>query len=196
MTKAYFNARAPIWDEVIAEKNQGKLKAIADWLDIEPGSSVLDVGTGTGVFVPFILQKIGGSGKLTCLDFAEEMLNKAKSKGFTGIIEYICADIEQSQLTSGTYDAVVCYSSFPHFPDKLKALNEINRILKLGSKLFICHSSSRDTINQIHRQMPEVCNHLIPPDSEIKQMLTQAKFADIEIDSSNDRFLAAARKSG
>ena len=194
MTKAYFNSKAHIWDKVIAEKNRGKLKAIANWLDIKPGSTVLDAGTGTGVFVPFLLQKISATGRLICLDFAEEMLDKAKSKGFTGNLEYICADIGQTQLNSGICDAAVCYSSFPHFQDKPKAFKEINRILKPNGKLFICHSSSRDTINEIHRQMPEVCNDLIPSEMDIRQMLAETGFVDIEIVNTDDRFLVTARK--
>jgi ubiquinone/menaquinone biosynthesis C-methylase UbiE len=196
MTKGYFNTRAQIWDEAIAEKNQDKLKAIADWLEIKSGSTVLDVGTGTGAFIPFLLQKIGTNGRLICLDFAEEMLNKAKSKDFAGTIEFICADIEQSQLNSGICDAVVCYSSFPHFRDKQKALNEINRILKPGGKMFICHSSSRDNINHMHLQMPEVCNDLIPTDMDIQQLLTVAGFTGIDIANTYDRFLVIATKPG
>ena len=87
MIKTYFNEKAAIWDETIAEKNVAKLEEMAKWLDIEPGSTVLDVGTGTGVFVPFILRKIGRNGRLVCLDLAEEMLKRAQAKGFEGNIE-------------------------------------------------------------------------------------------------------------
>ena len=52
MSKEFFNARAATWDERAAEKDVGRLKAMAARLDITPGSTVLDVGTGTGVFVP------------------------------------------------------------------------------------------------------------------------------------------------
>ena len=80
MTKTFFNSRAGHWDEMVAEKDANKLKTMAERLDIKPGSSVLDVGTGTGVFVPYILESIGEKGRLVCLDFAEEMLEKAKAK--------------------------------------------------------------------------------------------------------------------
>ena len=48
MIKAYFDGKAAIWDENIAEKNMAKLDALDEWMDIDRGSTVLDVGTGTG----------------------------------------------------------------------------------------------------------------------------------------------------
>jgi len=193
--KAYFNDKAAIWDEIIAEKDVARLEDMANRLNIEPGSTVLDVGTGTGVFMPFILNGIGGNGRLVCLDFAEEMLQRARAKGFPGNIEYVCADIADTMLDDKTFDAVVCYSSFPHFQDKPKALREINRVLKEGGNLFICHTSSRNTINQIHRQILEVKNDLIPEEAEMRQLLSAAGFAKIDISDEDDKYLASARKT-
>ncbi|MEA2085894.1 MAG: class I SAM-dependent methyltransferase [Chloroflexota bacterium] len=196
MIRAYFNQRAAIWDETAAEKDTTKLEQVAEHLNIEPGSTVLDVGTGTGVFVPFILSRIGKNGRLVCLDFAEEMLKRAQAKGFKGNIDYVCADIANSWLDAETFDAVVCYSSFPHFQDKPRALSEIYRVLKKGGRLFICHTSSRATINGVHRQIPEVQNDLIPPEDEVHQMLSEAGVTDINICDNSDSYLASARKPG
>jgi ubiquinone/menaquinone biosynthesis C-methylase UbiE len=194
MTRDYFNAKAAIWDKVIAEKDETRLQSMAERLSIELGSTVLDVGTGTGIFTPFLLNKIGLKGRLVCLDFAEEMLKKAQAKGFKGQIEYVCADIHDARFQDETFDAVVCYSSFPHFQDKPEALREILRLLKSGGKLFICHTSSRAAINDIHRHNTEVKNDFIPDESELRQMLSSAGFTDIDISDGADSYLASARK--
>ncbi len=194
MSKEFFNSRAPVWDEKIAEKNTHKLQAMADRLKITPGSTVLDVGTGTGVFVPFLLQKIGPDGKLLCLDFAEEMLKISMSKGFKGNISYLCADIENSMLGDKSFDVVVCYSVFPHFQNKPKILSEINRLLKQEGHLFICHTSSRQAINEIHKNQPEVCDHLFPQNEETRRMLSDSGFIDIEVEDGKDDYLITARK--
>ncbi|UCH50554.1 MAG: class I SAM-dependent methyltransferase, partial [Chloroflexota bacterium] len=138
MTRSFFNSKADIWDEKIGEKDPDKLEDMAKNLDIQPGYIVLDVGTGTGIFVPFLLKKIGDTGKLVCLDSAEKMLEKAQNKNFKGNIEYVCGDICSTQLGDGIFDVVVCYYSFPHFKDKTKDLQEIKRLLKKDGKLFIC----------------------------------------------------------
>ena len=136
---------------------------------------------------------IGKSGRLVCLDFAKEMLERAKAKGFNGDIQYICADIENTNLADYSFDAVVCYSSFPHFQDKPKALQEISRVLKKGGKLFICHTSSRHAINEIHRQIPQVHNDLIPEEDVMRHMLSAAGFGEIDICDGPDNYLACAR---
>ena len=195
MTRTFFNARAETWDEVVAEKDAKKLEAMVGRLDIRPGSTILDVGTGTGVFLPFLLRKIGEKGRLVCVDFAEEMLKKAQDKGFAGDIQYLCADIEHTSLGDECYDSVVCYSSFPHFVDKPRALCEIHRMLKKGGRLFICHTSSREHINEIHRQMPEVHDHLIPGADEVQKLLSGEGFTEISIEETNEDYLAGARKA-
>jgi ubiquinone/menaquinone biosynthesis C-methylase UbiE len=194
MSKEYFNSRAAIWDEKVAEQDHSRLQAMADRLDIKTGDSVLDVGTGTGVFVPFLLNKIGTEGKLMCLDFAEEMLKICTSKGFRGNISYLCADIENSQLSGQSFDAVVCYSVFPHFQNKSKILSEIFHLLKKGGQIFICHTSSRQAINNIHRSLPEVCDHLFPENEEVRRLLFKAGFLNIEIEDGKEDYLAAAMK--
>lgn len=195
MTRTYFNGKAENWDEKIAEKDTSRLEDMAGRLDIKPGSKVLDVGTGTGIFVPFLLTRIGSKGRLVCLDFAEEMLQKARAKDFKGNIEYVCADIASTRFADETFDTVVCYSSFPHFRDKPEALKEIKRVLKRGGKLCICHTASRVSINQIHQQIPELSHDIIPVEKEMRQLLSSAGFTGITIVEGTNSYLASATKS-
>ncbi len=193
VVRAYFNQKAAIWDETVAEKDTAKLERMAKRLKIKPGSIVLDVGTGAGVFIPFLLSEIGQSGRIIALDFAEKMLSRARAKGFNGNIDYLCADVTNIPQRDEIFDIIVCYSSFPHFQDKSRALAEMNRVIKRGGRLLICHTSSRARINQIHRQIPAVENDIIPDEGEMQIILLGAGFTDIKIDDS-ESYLASARK--
>jgi ubiquinone/menaquinone biosynthesis C-methylase UbiE len=190
--RTYFNRKAEIWDATVAEKDRSKLEKMARRLDILPGATVLDVGTGTGVFVPFLLQKIGSSGKLVCLDFAEAMLEKARAKKFRGSLEYVCADMMNTDFADESFDTVVCYSSFPHFADKPAALREIRRVLKKEGRLFICHTSSRDAINAIHHHIALLSDDTLPEKRDMQEMLEEAGFTNINIEDSADNYLASA----
>lgn len=44
----------------------------------ENGYSVLDIGSGTGVAIPYLEERIGPKGKITALDIAEKMLEISK----------------------------------------------------------------------------------------------------------------------
>jgi len=193
MIRAYFNRKAAGWDETSSEKDTAKLERMAKRLDIEPGSTLLDVGTGTGVFIPFLLREIGKGGRIVALDFAEKMLGRARAKGFNGNIDYLCAEVTNIPLRNEIFDIIVCYSSFPHFQDKSRALAEMSRVVKRGGRLLICHTSSRGRINEIHRQIPAVENDIIPDEGEMQIILLRAGFIEIKIDDSGS-YLASARK--
>jgi ubiquinone/menaquinone biosynthesis C-methylase UbiE len=194
MTRAYFNQRAGIWDEAIAEKDTARLNRMVKYLKIDPGSVVLDVGTGTGVFLPFLLREVGMEGRIIALDFADKMLRKARTKGFEGNITYLHADVSNIPLSDNIIDAVVCYSSFPHFPDKPTALAEMRRVIKKGGRLFVCHTWGREQINAIHRQQPALRGDLLPDGNEMRRLLSAADFIDIEVSDTADSYLACAWK--
>jgi ubiquinone/menaquinone biosynthesis C-methylase UbiE len=194
MLRTFFNERATIWDKTIAEKDSDKLEKMACRLEIKVGYSILDVGTGTGVMVPCLLNRIGEKGRLVALDFAEEMLKISRSKGFLGTVDFLHADISLLPLFENAFDTVVCYSSFPHFHDKPKALDEIHRVVKNGGWLYICHTSNRFKINSIHKASPLLKNDLIPEDEDMQKMLKLAGFDCIRIEDKNDYYLACAQK--
>ena len=195
MIRAYFNEKAVIWDETVAERDTSRLGRMAERLKIEPGSVILDVGTGTGVFLPFLLSAVGVGGRVIALDIAEKMLVLARAKDFQGEIDYLHADVQNIPLGEAVFDIVVCYSSFPHFQDRPRALAEVHRVMKSGGRLLICHTSSRAAINEIHRQIPVVKNDTIPDGDEMDLVLSVAGFTGISIEDGSDSYLASATKS-
>jgi ubiquinone/menaquinone biosynthesis C-methylase UbiE len=190
----FFNNNAAEWDTTRSEKDTLKLEKMAGRLNLEPGSFVLDAGTGTGVFLPCILDRIGAKGRVTALDFAENMLKLASSKNGSHNIFYLRADIMGLPLAENTFDRVVCYSSFPHFSDKLQALREIIRVLKPGGKLAVCHTSSRAHINSVHSRQPAVKDHIIPDSDEMRDLMLKAGFEPVQIEDTHDSYLAMADK--
>jgi ubiquinone/menaquinone biosynthesis C-methylase UbiE len=194
MLREYFNSRADTWDKNIAEKDTNKLTGMAERLELKPGSVVLDVGTGTGVFLPYLLKNIGKNGKIVALDLAEEMLAKAMAKYSAENVEYLHADIMDIPVYEEMFDSVVCYSSFPHFQDKHKALTEIRRVMKPGGRVFVCHTSSRDHINGMHSTLPGVENDLLPAPDEMRMLYSNAGLTVVKIEEDSESYLAVGEK--
>ncbi len=195
MIRQYFNEQAAIWDETVAEKDAAKLERMAERLDIESGATVLDVGTGTGVFLPYLVNSVGHGGRIIALDIAEEMLQTARAKNLCDNVDYLHADVTTIPVRGELFDVIVCYSSVPHFRDKPGVLGEIHRVTRPGGRLFICHTSSRTQINQIHVQIPAVNKDILPDRDEMRAWLSAAGFTGIEIDDGRDSYLASARKT-
>ena len=194
MIREYFNRKADTWDETIAEKDTARLERMAQRLRLKTGLTVLDVGTGTGVFLPFLLHEIGTIGRVIAIDVADKMLLRAKAKGIDGNIDYLCADVMDIPLDGEIFDAIVCYSSFPHFQDKPKAFAEIYRVMKSGASMSICHTRNRAAINEIHRQTPAVSKDIIPGAGEMQLMLAAAGFTGIRIEDNSDSYFVSATK--
>ena len=193
MIKEYFNEKAEVWDQKFAEKDDNKLRQIAGRMGILPGSTVLDIGTGTGVFLPFIRERIV-DGAVYALDVAEKMLSKSKNKAHGNHVFYVQADILNAPFVSDVFDIIVCYSAFPHFRDKDEALHEIYRMLREGGNLYIAHSSGISAINEIHRNIQGMKDHILPDAREMMEMLTRCSFINIEVEDKPDSFFAKAVK--
>lgn len=150
----FFNAIAEKWDDV-CHHDPMKIYRMLGMLNIQRGSSCLDVGTGTGVMIPYLIQRAGENGKITAVDIADQMLKVAQSKYTSPNVEYILGDVLEGSLPSGAFDAVVCYSVFPHFDDKQAAIHVLSGYLKKGGRLLIGHTQSREMINRMHQNASE-----------------------------------------
>jgi len=194
MIRDYFNDKADGWDSYASERNASRLERMAKRLGLRPGMTVLDIGTGTGVFLPYILKIVGKKGQIIALDIADKMLLQAKRKGIAGNITFLCADVEDIPLQAETCDAVVCYSSFPHFQNKSKALREMKRVLRRDGSVFICHTSGRESINHIHKNVPLLHHDLLPDGNNMKKLLQKSGFIEIRVVDEADSYFACGKK--
>ena len=74
----FFNSIAENWDNTI-KVDKEKINKLLSQISITSGDSILDVGTGTGVLIPFY-KEINKDGKITGVDISEGMLNVAERK--------------------------------------------------------------------------------------------------------------------
>lgn len=163
--KEFFNSMAYEWD-TYCKHDREKIKFILKLLDIKEGSKILDVGTGTGVLVPYLSNYVGEEGKVIAIDAAEKMIEVAQSKYNFENVLFVCGDVLKADLPKNTFDYIICYSVFPHFKDKLEIIETVSKLLKSGGKFIICHSQSRDAINSMHRKASEVVAEDNLPDVE------------------------------
>ena len=111
-----------------------------EFAGIQPGNSVLDLGSGAGndCFVARAL--VGENGYVAGIDFTEAMVEKAREnnrkRGFTNV-DFIHGDIENIPVKWGVVDVVISNCVLNLVPDKAKAFGEVNRVLKQGGHFCI-----------------------------------------------------------
>ncbi len=194
--KDFFDGLARRWDSV-TRHDPAKVGEIADSLELSPSHRVLDVGTGTGVMVPFYERTVTQGG-IVAIDYSENMIEVCREK-FPAPkhphTEFRVADLYGFDDPDG-FDRIVCYSCFPHFPDQPEAISRLSRMLRPNGKLAVAHSSSRDTINRVHTEAgEEVCMDFLPPATETASMMTAAGLAVEKARDDAEMYLVIGRRA-
>ncbi|MEA3253376.1 MAG: methyltransferase domain-containing protein [Chloroflexota bacterium] len=193
--RSYFDRLAPSWDDGHTPGELACLRDIVADLDIETGSSVLDIGSGTGVLVPFLLEAVGDRGKVIALDFSRGMLEQAKARGFGPWVDFLQADVAAIPLAEDLVDIAICSNTFPHFGDQAGTLREIAMVVRAGGRVVICHTMSRGAINQFHRSVGGVVGaDLLPDEVRMGEMVRDASLAITRLEDCSRRYLLIARR--
>jgi SAM-dependent methyltransferase len=107
---------------------------------INPGDTVLDLGSGAGNDVFVARQIVGERGRVIGVDMTEEMVTRAKQnlrKLRYDNIEFRLGEIENLPVAAHSVDVVISNCVLNLVPDKEKAFREIARVLKPGGHFSI-----------------------------------------------------------
>ena len=106
-------------------------------LDVRPDSRVLDMGTGSGMILPWLAEPIAG-GKVVGTDLSLKMLEVAKARveraGCAGKVELAEDDCETSKFPEASFDRAITTFTLTSVPEPEKAVSELARLLKPGGK--------------------------------------------------------------
>jgi len=196
--KTHFNEVANTWDERFHTPNLSSfLEKLVPQFGLEAGQNILDVGTGTGVLIPYLIQAVGAAGSVTAIDYSENMIHICKTKySHLKNVSIELKNIEEDAFPTESFDAVICFGLFPHLDNKEKALQNINHILKPGGTLIIAHALSSEELKAHHNSASSsVVNDVLPEEAEMIQLLEQTGFAEIRIKDEPGCYLCIAYKS-
>jgi len=196
--KDYFDNVAETWDyRFKTPKLLSFLERFVPQFDLRAGQHVLDVGTGTGVLIPYLVNAVGEFGSVTAIDFSEKMVQKCKTKYSRFKNVHIdVRNIEDAGYSTESFDAVICFGVFPHLDNKEKALQNINRMLKPSGKLVIAHALSSEELKNHHQKVSKhVAHAIMPKKTEMNQLLNQTGFIETHIKDEPGSYLCDARKS-
>ena len=194
--KTYFNEAAQDWNEKFyTSKLATFLQNFISKIDLKPGQTILYVGTGTGILIPFLLEAIGPTGSITAIDYAEKMVQRSRSKyGNIRNVTIELQDVEELTLPSESFDIIICFGLFPHLENRVQALNQMNRVLKPGGRLLIAHALSSAEIKAHHTLSTAVTHDELPKKDEMKQLLKHTGFSKIVIEDKSGRYLCFSTK--
>ena len=164
-------------------KHDRDFERLFSLLPLKPGDHVLDVGCGTGVLVPFVLERITSSGILWELDFSEKMIEVNRGLHNQDNIRFVVSDAESAPLNEDSCDAVICFSCFPHLHDKERAIRVLSLIVKPKGVFVVSHFDSSEGINKHHESCPAVMHDRLPGEAGMRMLFEKAGLSiDLFID--------------
>ena len=187
--REFFDAHACNWDREMIT-NDSIIATILDNANIKEGSTVLDVGCGTGVLVPYYLERSVAS--VTAVDLSPNMVKIAESK-FSGAefsnVQVLCADATCHDF-GRKFDAIVIYNAFPHFLQPEQLISHLCSFLNDGGIFTVAHGMSRDKINEHHKGCAKDVSLGLMEASELSKLFD--KYLDVTTVLSNDKMYQVA----
>jgi len=158
--------------------------------NLQLGDVVVDFGCGAGIDVILAAHKVGEKGKVIGLDFAPQMIERAKQTvAEAGLkdrdIELRVADIGNSELPNNFADVVTSNCVINLCPDKEKIYEEAFRILRPSGRLAISDIVITENIDsQLKERFQSTwagCLGGAIPEEDYLQMVRSVGFDEIQI---------------
>jgi arsenite methyltransferase len=139
-------------EAVLASLGCGNPTALAR---LNPGETVLDLGSGGGIDVLLSARRVGPTGKAYGLDMTDEMLALAReNQRKSGIenVEFLKGEIENIPLPDNSVDVVISNCVINLSADKDRVLREAFRVLKPGGRFAVSDIVTRGDVPAVVRQ--------------------------------------------
>jgi SAM-dependent methyltransferase len=157
-------------------------------LALEPGQTVLDLGSGGGIDVLLSAKRVGPTGKAYGLDMTDEMLALAREnqrKAGATNVEFLKGTIEAIPLPDNSVDVIISNCVINLSSDKDAVLREAFRVLKPGGRFAVSDVIVRGDVPADIRRNMELwvgCIAGALEETEYGAKLRAAGFVDVDVE--------------
>jgi ubiquinone/menaquinone biosynthesis C-methylase UbiE len=160
--------------------------------DLQPGETVLDLGSGGGLDVLLSARRVGPSGIAYGVDGSDDMLALARANAQRAGVanaRFLRGHIEDVPLPAGEVDVIISNCVVNLSADKPRVLGEAFRVLRPGGRLGISDVVADEDLDQPRRAAAEArvgCANGALTFREYRALLAAAGFADVTITVTSD----------
>jgi SAM-dependent methyltransferase len=168
-------------------------------IELKPGETVLDLGSGGGIDVLLSARRVGPTGKAYGLDMTDDMLALARENqrqaGATNV-EFLKGEIENIPLPDNFVDVVISNCVINLSADKSRVLREAFRVLRPGGRFAVSDVVVRGQVPEAVRQSMLLwvgCIAGALEENDYIAKLQAAGFADIDLEPTRTYDIEDAR---
>jgi ubiquinone/menaquinone biosynthesis C-methylase UbiE len=157
-------------------------------IDLHPGETVLDLGSGGGIDVLLSARRVAPTGKAYGLDMTDDMLALAReNQRQAGVVnvDFLKGEIENIPLADNSVDVIISNCVINLSADKDRVLREAFRVLKPGGRFAVSDVVVRGSVpDEVRKSMLlwVGCIAGALEESEYLSKLTSAGFEQVSIE--------------
>lgn len=157
-------------------------------IDLKPGQTVLDLGSGGGIDVLLSARRVGPFGKVYGLDMTEDMLALAREnqrKAGATNVEFLTGHIENIPLPDESVDVIISNCVINLSSDKSQVLREAFRVLRPGGRFAVSDVVVRGDVPDEVRQSMMLwvgCIAGALQEDDYRAKLVAAGFTDVDFE--------------
>src|SRR5687768_7817170 len=110
------------------------------WAELQPGETVVDLGSGGGIDAIFAAREVGPTGRVVGMDLLPEMVERARANtAAAGLdnVEFFEGEIEAIPLPDESVDAVISNGVISLSARKARVFAEALRVLRPGGRVCL-----------------------------------------------------------
>ena len=161
------------------------------YVSINKDDTILDIGCGGGKTVN-TLAKAATKGKIYGIDYSEDSVivaSKINKKLIgAGRVEILHASVESLPFPDDYFDLVTAVETYYFWPDLIKNLEEIRRVLKPGGSVILINEAYRhERFEKRNAKWARMGDFSCHPPEEFREFLRDAGYSSIQIDVFEDK---------
>ena len=152
-----------------ASRKQSRTDEILKILNIQPGQSIADIGSGGGFFTFLFSHIVGDKGTVYAIDTNEEFLEfinrQATETGLTNI-KTVLATEESIPIPRHSVDLVFVRNVYHHLQNRVHYFTQVKHLLSPSARVSIIEYSRHGSFLSFHRR----CGHNVPQEIIVEEM--------------------------
>ena len=152
-----------------ASRKQSKAEDILKILNIQPGQTIADIGSGGGFFTFLFSHIVRDKGTVYAIDTNEDFLNyiisQAAENGLTNI-KTVLATEESIPIPHHSVDLVFVRNVYHHLQNRVQYFTQVKHLLSPFARVSIIEYSRQGSVLSFHRR----CGHNVPQEIIVEEM--------------------------